>query len=1063
MSGEIDERAAREMAARGQTLMERLSGDRELESTGRVDTDPAAVLSTWRNQFSDEEAFTERLEVLGTSEQEVRTALQGNIFAESEPIPEWVQQAVTVAEWVGSQNFETVLADSPSDPTDRPAFWAVTRAVGQYVREHAVPEAATQLSEDVLDQATRWFEQRFHSRFLRVLFVEFKRFVAVHDESLAFADPAEYDDLPTTHFEQFRAYLLGDGFADLCYDYPMFARLLTVQIRQWTDHLREFVQRLNADREHIAETFTEGQLGRVVELEPLADDTHGDGRAVMRVEFESGTVVVYKPRSVAVGKRFHETLEEICRATAVPSFDTPDYVVSDGYGWMEWVEREDCESESAVERYYERAGALTAVAYLFEFTDCHYENTIAAGETPVLIDAETVFHPYIDPDRDSGKVSSEALSSETVLLSLLLPYEDGQPHGSPSKLPTKVAGIGVSTDSTKLRHVKKPRVQAPNTDVMSVEHEHPEIERTDNIPAVDGDPRLPDAYLDNILDGFEEVYELALTDAVGPNLTEVAESFASIENRVIYRPTRQYGSLLRSLVSRDPLQSGLQFGATVEELATRFATAVDPLWGIYDGERTAVERLDPPRFTSHPGSTTVYGPDGATGETADETGVHRAVERIRAADRADLRQQRELIRAAFGERPAEPRSVSDDHWCPVSDEELYDAAIEAYETVREAASVTTRGRYDWASVAPWYETDRLRIRPGGHSLYVGRPGIALFAAALYAHSGRESHASFARDAIAPTVRAVEGTETPAVLQRHGGTFGLGSVVYALATTGDLLEEPSLLETAVTAGNTVTAEFVQRDDAYDVVSGSAGTLLGLLSAAERTDDPALLNAAKRCGNHVVESATRPEPGVATWDTLDTAEPLTGFAHGTAGIAYALTRLADVTGRDQYRETALDAVGYETLVYDESTNNWPDYREDSGHTHTDQWCHGRSGIGLARVGMNTVMNDERVSRGLERALSNFEEDTLRPYDHLCCGNAGRAELLIAAERHLNRRSGEARRLLGGVLDTVESRASYRTASGTRAIPDPTLFHGQAGIGYTLLRAIDPERIPSVLLWE
>src|SRR3712207_8377597 len=43
-------------------------------------------------------------------------------------------------------------------------------------------------------------------------------------------------------------------------------------------------------------------------------------------------------------------------------------------------------------RYYERAGMLLCLFYVLEGTDCHYENIIASGEYPVLIDTETLMH-----------------------------------------------------------------------------------------------------------------------------------------------------------------------------------------------------------------------------------------------------------------------------------------------------------------------------------------------------------------------------------------------------------------------------------------------------------------------------------------------------------------------------------------------------------------------------------------------------------------------------------------------------------------------------------------------
>lgn len=1068
MSGELNRKAKREMAARAQTLVERLGRTNTLQTNGRTDVDPDAIIDAWRDQFPSDDAFEARLDYLGVTRSECREAFAGNIFQEDVELPAWVASVTDIIEYVQSLDVEELLQERKEADTqhDR-AFWVVVRAVGRYVEERVLPEsAADTLTESAIDEMVSWFERRFYARFVRVLFVEFKRFVAAHDEDLAFADPEEFDDPPRDYYKQFRAYLLGDGFADLCYEYPMFARLLTVQVRQWSQHLREFSCRLEADYDALTATFSDdGQLGAVSSIEPLADDTHKDGRAVMSVSFDSGETVVYKPRSVDAGAEFYRCLDHISTTLPIPDFETPSYVQQDGYGWMEWVEPEDCVDEAAVERYYKRAGALLAVTYLLEFTDCHYENVVAAGEQPLILDAETIFHPYVDADHDPTENASINTVDHTALLSLLLPFESGQQYGPPVEVPVKVAGLGVDASPTDLEVATKPTVQAANTDVMSVEHEQPTVSRSENVPSVDGEGRLPGAYLSEILEGFNEVYEAADDDDAAPDFQTLIEPFESVENRVVYRPTRTYASLLDSLMSHDCLRNGLRFGVEMEELAVPFCTtpASDPLWGMYAAERQALCQLDPPRFASRPDDDRIQAHGGSTGETANQPGLDRSLERISTADRRDRKRQVEVIRGAFGERPAPPRPTEEATWRPVTDSELVEAAVEAYETLRETAIETDSGRYDWGGIAPWFDTERLRVRPADHSLYIGRTGIALLGAGLYQRLGKPEYGRFARKTVTPTVRAIQAEHSVPSLENHGGTTGIGSVAYGLSVVGDLLDDSELQQTAAELASRVTESFVKSDESYDVVAGSAGTILGLLGCADRTGAQAPIDAARQCGDHLLANGDQAtEPGM-TWETLDSARPLTGFAHGNAGIAYALARLAGATDDSRYRDAALEAIEYETAVYDVTRHNWPDFRDDSGHSFMDQWCHGRSGVGLARLAMGEYVDDRRIEDGLERALTHLPFGEIRRYDHLCCGNAGRAEFLLETTRRTGRHSGEGRRLLGGVLDSVADDYSYRTASGTHAIADPTFFHGSAGIGYTMLRAVDPTTLPAVLIWE
>lgn len=63
---------------------------------------------------------------------------------------------------------------------------------------------------------------------------------------------------------------------------------------------------------------------------------------------------------------------------------------------MEEVTWEACENRDEVKAFYIRAGVLAAAAYILGIGDLHYENIIAHGEFPVIVDVETLFQ-HMDP------------------------------------------------------------------------------------------------------------------------------------------------------------------------------------------------------------------------------------------------------------------------------------------------------------------------------------------------------------------------------------------------------------------------------------------------------------------------------------------------------------------------------------------------------------------------------------------------------------------------------------------------------------------------------------------
>lgn len=1061
------------LAGRARTLIERLENPDPLEHGHRDEEEVEEIFDSWREQFPSSETFEARLDELGFDESDCRRAISADRYGDRAELPDWIDRLDDLVRGVQAESHsersrrvrETLLEED----TTQFLLPKVSAAVAAYAWEQLPEDPVREtLSEEAIQTMVKWFQVRFHRRFNRILYVEFKAFVAAHDRELAFADPDTFEDPPTEYYEQFKQYLFEDGFGDLCVEYPMFGRLLVSQLDQWVEHLCEFTRRLDADKSAIADQLTDSDAGAVSGVRPLADDTHGDGRAVMCVTFESGASVVYKPRSVTAGSEFYGLLKDLGEHLSVPDFDVPAYIERDGYGWMEWVETAECDDESAVERYYERVGSLLAVTYLLNFTDCHYENLVAAGEHPTLVDAETVLHPDIDFGRSPTDTEPRVAIEDNVFLNGLLPMEMGDGFDG-QDMQSKSAGIGRSSETVQLDAIDSPKLEAINTDVVSIEQESAEFEREDNIPKLDGDDCPPSAYTDSVLSGFDETYETIRELWERGDLSaelDFPDRFLSVENRLVYRATLQYAGLLQRVRSRECLADGARFGTQLETLAVPFCDGrtTDPPWDLYEAERDALKRLDPPRFTAQADTQTLHRDGESTGVDADRSGIEWAEERLEDASDRDRRVQREYVRAALDgslslpESNANPPTASE----PATDEDLRSAAIEIHERIEESATWTDDGTPHWAWIGPWEGGETLGVEHADESLYSGRTGIALFSAALYRLTGEERYRSFALDTLDPVRRCLR-SETAAVTRSLGGAEGLGSVVYGLTTVGELTDEQSLSRDAVEAADVITEELVASDDVYDVVGGAAGTVLGLLGGYDRTGETGLLERAITCGDHLLGNRTEAATGHRVWSPKRGSEPLTGFAHGMSGIAYALCRLSEATGDANYRDAGVEALEYEDAVYVESERNWPDHREWTETEFLDQWCHGRSGIGLARLGAAEHVTVPAVTRGIDRAVEGAPDEDLRPIDHVCCGESGRIEFSLVAERRRDALDGVARQRAARLYRRARENGYYSKLSRAKTVTDPSFFHGDAGIGYTMLRVAAPETLPSVLLWE
>ena len=267
-----------------------------------------------------------------------------------------------------------------------------------------------------------------------------------------------------------------------------------------------------------------------------------------------------------------------------------------------------------------------------------------------------------------------------------------------------------------------------------------------------------------------------------------------------------------------------------------------------------------------------------------------------------------------------------------------------------------------------------------------------------------------------------------------------------------------------------ADLIAGDRQLDVLGGASGAILGLLTLHRATNDPHFLDRAATCGKHLLNQRVPSGFGFRAWPMVEDGKLHTGFSHGAAGIAFSLLRLHEMTGDADFLGAAREGIAFEECVFSTAEGNWPvtpsSVHADGESQFLTSWCYGAPGIGLARLGGLSMLDTAEVRHDIDIALQTTQQVGLEGADHLCCGNLGRLELLLAAGRRLDRQDllQQANELAAGVVHRARCRGRFQLFDG---LPDglthPGFFQGTAGIGYELLRLAYPERLPSVLLWE
>jgi type 2 lantibiotic biosynthesis protein LanM len=891
-------------------------------------------------------------------------------------------------------------------------------------------------------------------------------------------------------YEAFLDQYQGEGLLLFFQEYSVLARLLVLQVVQWIAVCTEFLQRLATDLDEIEKTFAAGQaVGPVADLQPDCSDHHHQGRTVFVLTFAKGMKVVYKPRCLQIERAFSDLLVW-CNTHGLSPCLRPMRVLSRAtHGWAEYIPQEPCLTKQEVQTYYQRSGMLLGLLYVLRGTDMHNENIIACGEHPMLIDMEMIashgFPPCLEHKDlwDRSAPSNDLLAqNHSVLVSGLLPVWQWDDFNNRAFDGSGLASVDVDTQS-----FPKPVWRHINTDAMGRELVNQTGNRSLNTVLLQDEVVNPLEYGEEVVKGFSWMYHFllahrsALLAPDGP-----LDAFVGGHLRFVRRATRIYAQALHRLGHPDFLREGTDRWIELQVFTYPLLEVQDhPFhWKVAESELLALQCLDIPWFGSRFESHDLW---LETGEILPDVFPLSALEQARAGlhrlNVADLVRQCQLIRTAY--LTARPTEAEQEQWPPLAQELERQEPLRTADLVEVASQIgqelQSRAFHElpgtWMGLCYEEKTQWLDLKPVEFGLYRGACGIGLFLAVLARITGESTSRDLLISTFEPLCQKLKDAASSLSLSASsqweiGGGNGLGSYMYALPRVGIWLDLPELLEAAWHASLLLTDQRVHADQSFDVTGGSAGALLGLLSLYECAPKAELLERAVMCGQHLLAQRVKTARGARSWPGPK-IRPLTGFSHGAAGIAYALLRLAALTGEQAWKEAAEEAIAFEQSLFSPEVGNWPDLRElpedadpHSWKEYGQSWCHGAPGIGLARLGGLAILDTPQVRSDLAVALQTTLHSGLLAVDCLCCGNCGCLDLLVTASRSLTQPHllDVARQWSSVLVQRAKQQGSFRHLPLLpRQAYNPGLFQGAAGIGYQLLRVAFPDQVPSVLLWQ
>ena len=1067
------------LGLRAATIDELLSGSYQAEVGQKDTTDLAALrLAAWARASASGNwgLFFKRLKRDGLSVDEILSKFANVRQVPHAKSPTWVDDA----NWI----FEALTGEIGHRPSREAVeveplpfeklFYSLLNLAEKYVYAILSNAACARLDDSakadlrggLLKLLTDLYAPLLYSKFVTTL-----KSQTADGKLPASAENAGTEQVDAL-IESLRTRLLSEIFEEK----PVLLRLTATIVRQWIDTSSELIYRLDSDIVAIKTLIT----GSAPEVKVHAiggdlSDPHNFGHSVQILTFSDKTKIVYKPKDLQLDVAWHDLIQRFNASAPPVDLKPVKTIAKDGYGWTEFISHTECESEQDIELFYRRAGAWLAVFHLFASSDMHYENILAHGAHPVPIDLEMILQsstPEAEqktPETEAAIEASQRLNDSVLMVGMLPSYAK-----TPNNKIFDAGGLNAVKSSAPVGIWKNI-----NTDGMRWMQTPSESIETPNIPYADGKYAMLGDYLPSFIDGFKLYghFLISQRDVIG--VADLLDAFKKLPVRKVIRNTRFYYMLLQRLKDHRTMSDGVTWSAQAEFLSrlADWDSTDDVLWHLQEAERLALVNLNVPHFVAPSDQDLIAAVTGHSTQTGGKPGLEQSAERWANWCEAEVERQVEIIQVStsfvsksesnkeekylFKRTLKQPAKVQNQA-CLAKELSRITQSIRQFATIKEQSAA-------WVGLDWLGDSDVAQLVTVGSDLYNGSSGIALYLAAYARYAEDSMSRELALKALALTRRQV--TQPSAARWARsmgvGGASGLGSLVYALTVISDLLEDSTLLDDALSVAQLFSDELIAADRSLDVIGGSAGGILGLLALHRRTQSSDVLAKAIACGQHLLDQPRPGEIGKRSWVGMGMDQAiLTGFSHGAAGFAYALSRLAVASGRDDFAQAAQECLAYEDSCYNEHLLNWPDLRSsEDGTVWPSQWCHGAVGIGLARIASNSsaTVESESMMDDIRNSVKNATTKWPQHIDTLCCGTLGTIELLGEASKLFNqpdlRELSDQR--LAQIIASREEKGDYAWNAGGTSV-NLGMFRGLSGVGYTILRRVDPS-LPNILVWE
>lgn len=273
--------------------------------------------------------------------------------------------------------------------------------------------------------------------------------------------------------------------------------------------------------------------------------------------------------------------------------------------------------DTEANKYYYNFGVLLGICYILNAQDLHYENIIASGVYPTIIDLECLFSPPINGEQYNNK------NFPSIFQTLLIPFEKG-------------ATGGTYDFSALLNHSRQKSIISVNKikgnylDKIYIKKDFLNITPTQNylINKRTKIPYNPSNFTKEITHGFQELLSYIIENR-NDIIQIIIREFSSLKNRIIFRPTFLYAKVLMESYHPALLANKSKYFEYLSQLTKKDEDGIKKK--IYESELIDLINGDIPYFhTTTTGYTVYNSQDNQVNLNCFETGMERVIYKIKS-------------------------------------------------------------------------------------------------------------------------------------------------------------------------------------------------------------------------------------------------------------------------------------------------------------------------------------------------------------------------------------------------------------------------------------------------